>query len=165
MFHTHSQLGRCRRLSQGPWAWLGWTWGNTPRGKEVGKLFFKTLAFGTSLVVHWLRLRASNARGMGLFSGQGTKIPHVVRCGQNNINSCLWFKLGIVVSDSAWSYGLKPSVLLCPWDSPSQEYWSGLPFPPPGDLPDTGIRPASSVSPALAGGFFTTELPGKRFTV
>ena len=39
-----------------------------------------------------------------------------------------------------------------------QEYWSGLPFPPPGDLPDPGIKPAS---PALAGRFFTTELPGK----
>ena len=39
-----------------------------------------------------------------------------------------------------------------------QEYWSGLPFPPPGDLPDPGIK---AVSPALAGGFFTTELPGK----
>ena len=32
---------------------------------------------------------------------------------------------------------------------------SGLPFPPPGDLPDLGIKPQSSVSPALAGGFFT----------
>ena len=39
-----------------------------------------------------------------------------------------------------------------------QEYWSGLPFPSPGDLPDPGIEP---VSPALAGGFFTTELPRK----
>ena len=36
---------------------------------------------------------------------------------------------------------------------PRQEYWSGLPFPHPGDLPDPGIEP---VSPALAGGFFTT---------
>ena len=36
-----------------------------------------------------------------------------------------------------------------------QEYWSGLPFPPSGDLPDPGIKPASLVSPALAGGFFT----------
>ena len=34
-----------------------------------------------------------------------------------------------------------------------QEYWSGLPSPPPGDLPDPGIEPLSSVSPALAGGF------------
>ena len=39
-----------------------------------------------------------------------------------------------------------------------QEYWSGLPFPPPGDLPDPGFKPAS---PALAGGFFTTAPPGK----
>ena len=39
-----------------------------------------------------------------------------------------------------------------------QEYWSGLPFPSPGDLPDPGIEPAS---PALAGGFFTTLPPGK----
>ena len=42
-----------------------------------------------------------------------------------------------------------------------QEYWSGLPFPSPGDLPDPGTEPASLVSPALAGGFFTTEPPGK----
>ena len=41
---------------------------------------------------------------------------------------------------------------------PRQEFWSGLPFPSPGDLPDPGIKPAS---PALAGGFFTTEPPGK----
>ena len=41
---------------------------------------------------------------------------------------------------------------------PKQEYWKGLPFPSPGDLPDPGIEP---VSPALAGGFFTTVLPGK----
>ena len=36
-----------------------------------------------------------------------------------------------------------------------QEYWSGLPCPPPGDLPDPGIKPASVTSPTLAGGFFT----------
>ena len=41
------------------------------------------------------------------------------------------------------------------------EYWNGLPFPPPGDLPDSGIKPTSPVSPALAGRFFTTEPPGK----
>ena len=37
-----------------------------------------------------------------------------------------------------------------------EEYWSGLPFPPPGDLPDPGIEPTSLTSPALVGGFFTT---------
>ena len=39
-----------------------------------------------------------------------------------------------------------------------QEYWSGLPFPAPGDLPDPGIELMSLMSPALAGRFFTTEL-------
>ena len=39
-----------------------------------------------------------------------------------------------------------------------QEYWNGLSFPTPGDLPDPGIEPRS---PALAGGYFTTEPPGK----
>ena len=44
---------------------------------------------------------------------------------------------------------------------PRQEYWSGLPFPSPGDLPEPGIKPESPISPALAGVFFTTEPPGK----
>ena len=38
-----------------------------------------------------------------------------------------------------------------------REYWSGLPFPSPGDLPDLGIEPVSLRSPSLASGFFTTE--------
>ena len=40
---------------------------------------------------------------------------------------------------------------------PRQEYWSGLPFPPQGDLPDPGIKPVSLMSPALAGRFFSTS--------
>ena len=36
-----------------------------------------------------------------------------------------------------------------------QEYWSGLPIPPPGDLLDPGIKPESLISPALAGRFFS----------
>ena len=45
---------------------------------------------------------------------------------------------------------------------PRQEYWSGLPFPSLGDVPDPGIKLAS---PALAGRFFTTEPPGKSIFV
>ena len=41
-----------------------------------------------------------------------------------------------------------------------QEYWSGLPFPICRDPPNPGIKPESLASPALAGGFFTTALPG-----
>ena len=39
--------------------------------------------------------------------------------------------------------------------------WNGWPFPPPGDLPNPGIKLVSPISPALAGGFFTTEPHGK----
>ena len=38
-----------------------------------------------------------------------------------------------------------------------QEYWSGLPFPSPGDLPNPGLKPESLMSHALAGGFFTAS--------
>ena len=44
------------------------------------------------------------------------------------------------------------------WSEKKKEYWSGLPYPPPGDTANPGIEPASL---ALAGGFFTTEPPGK----
>ena len=44
---------------------------------------------------------------------------------------------------------------------PRQEYWSGLPFPSPGNLPDPGIE---HNSPALAGGSFTAESPGKTYS-
>ena len=44
---------------------------------------------------------------------------------------------------------------------PRQEYWSGLPFPPPGDLSDPGIKPLSLASPALAGRFFTANATWK----
>ena len=42
-----------------------------------------------------------------------------------------------------------------------QECWSGLPFPSPGDLPDTGIETVSSCVSTLTSGFFTTAPPGK----
>ena len=42
-----------------------------------------------------------------------------------------------------------------------QEYYSQLPFPTPGGVPHRGIKPMSPASPALVGGFFTAEPPGK----
>ena len=44
---------------------------------------------------------------------------------------------------------------------PRQEYWSGLPIPPPEDLPELGIQPKTPASPALAGRFFTFASPEK----
>ena len=62
-----------------------------------------------------------------------------------------------VVSDSAtsWTVALQAPLSMGFF---RQEYWSGLPCPPPGDLPDPGIVPTC---PALAGGFFTTAPCGK----
>ena len=46
-----------------------------------------------------------------------------------------------VVSNFLWSYGLQPFRLHCLWRFSRQEYWSGLPCPPPGDLPNPGMEP------------------------
>ena len=45
-----------------------------------------------------------------------------------------------VTSDSLWPPGWQPARLLCPWGFSRQEYWSELPCPPPGDLPNPGIE-------------------------
>ena len=50
-----------------------------------------------------------------------------------------------VVSGSLGHHGLYPSRLLCPWGFSRQEYWRGLPCPPPGDLPNPGIEPRSAL--------------------
>ena len=51
-----------------------------------------------------------------------------------------------VVSNSSRPRGWQPTSILCPWGFSRQEFWSGLPCPPPGDLPNPGIKPRS---PAL----------------
>ena len=51
--------------------------------------------------------------------------------------------------------------LFCPWGFSGQEYWSGLLFPPPGDLPNPEIEPTPLLSPSLAGGLLTTSATWK----
>jgi len=60
------------------------------------------------------------------------------------------------MSSSLQSYGLGPSRPLCPSEFSKQEHWSGLPCPPPVDLPDPGMEPTSLMSLSLADRFFTT---------
>ena len=55
-------------------------------------------------------------------------------------------------------HGLQPARLLCPWGFSRQEYWRGLPFPSPGDLPNPGIEPRS---PTLQADSLSSEPPGK----
>ena len=66
------------------------------------------------------------------------------------------------VSQSCWTLCNPQTVARQSMGFSGQEYWSGLPRPPPGDLPDPGIKPMSLVSPALACGlyhFATWEAP------
>ena len=63
-----------------------------------------------------------------------------------------------IMSDSFCSHGLSSARLFCPWGFSRQEYWSGLPCPPPGNLPNPGIEPRS---PTLQADSLPSEPPGK----
>ena len=73
----------------------------------------------------------------------------------------------VVCMLSCWvaSHSLRPNGLVprapLSMELSSQEYWSGLPFPTPGAVPDPGIEPLSPSSPVLAGEFFAMVPPGK----
>ena len=56
---------------------------------------------------------------------------------------------------------IKYHYIATPLELRKQEYWSGLSFPSPGDLPDSGVEHLSLAAPALAGRFFTAAPPGK----
>ena len=56
---------------------------------------------------------------------------------------------------------IKYHYIATPLELRKQEYWSGLSFPTPGDLPDSGVEHLSLAAPALAGRFFTAAPPGK----
>ena len=80
----------------------------------------------------------------------------------NRPTPCLYFNLMtclyVCILSHVWLF-VTPWTVACQallsMGFPRQEYWSGLPFPSPGDLPDPGIEPVTLVSPALAGGFLT----------
>ena len=73
---------------------------------------------------------------------------------------CAWELSCSVMSNSLWLRGLAQQAPLS-LGSSRQEYWSGLPFLPSGDLPDPAIEPVPLVSLVPAGGFFTAEPPKK----
>ena len=81
--------------------------------------------------------------------------------GQSPLRAFVWICVHSVVSDSfatPWTAAHQASLSL---EFSRHEYWSGLPLPTPGDLPNPGIEPDSLSPLALAGGFFTTVPPGK----
>ena len=72
--------------------------------------------------------------------------------------ACVCVLSGVQVSVTPWAVAHQATLSM---GFHRQEYWSGLPFPAPGDLHDPEILPSSLASPALADRFFTTEPPGK----
>mgnify|MGYP007134201043 CR=1 FL=1 len=74
------------------------------------------------------------------------RLEYVCVCAQSL--SCVWVTLWPVAQQAP------PSL-----EFPRRKYWSGLPFTLPGDIPNPGTEPVSLASPALAGRFFTIELP------
>ena len=107
----------------------------------------------------------SDARGAGLIPGQGAKISHASKPNNRNIiKQKQYFNKFNVLScvqlfAILWTEDHQAPLSM---GFSRQEYWSGLPFPPPGDLSDPGIEPTSPASPSVAGRFFTTEPPWKR---
>ena len=71
---------------------------------------------------------------------------------------CMWAWSVMSDSKTPWTVAHQAPLFM---GFPRQEYWSGLPFPSPGDLPDPEIEPVSLASPTLVGVFFTTAPPGK----
>ena len=77
----------------------------------------------------------------------------MVQWAQAAVTLCVWLLSSVWLFETLWTVAHQA---LLPTEFSRQEYWSGLPFPPSGDLPSPGIKPTPLVSPAWAGGFFTT---------
>ena len=100
---------------------------------------------------------ATSATGTQMFTEhQSQNLECLTVCpGYGVVHTCLLSRLSHVrLWATLWTGAPR---LLCPWDFPGQEYWGGLPCPPPGGFPNPGLELGSLMSPALAGGFFTTS--------
>ena len=85
------------------------------------------------------------------------KYSHLSRCPGESTLCCAKTLHHVQFFVTLWTVA-RP---LYPWDSPSKNTGMGLPCPPPGDLPNPGYL--RLMSPALVGGFFTSNAPGKPF--
>ena len=90
------------------------------------------------------------------FDGQGTNFQKDENTYMNPYSQN--YKLVTGLGNNGLSNELSSTRLPCPWDFPRQEYWSGLPYPPPGELPNPRIKPRSI---ALHADALTSEPAGK----
>ena len=121
----------------------------------------------------WASLCISTLTGQGACQGHKSRRIRIALTWRRGSSEVRWAAGLYQACSTRFCHSQAPSLswvqlLATPWTAahqaplsmgfPRQEYRSGLPFPSPGDLPDPGTE---SASPALAGGFFTTESPGK----
>ena len=97
------------------------------------------------------------------YSPLGQKESDTAQHLNKNILEVFHYAVCSVMSDSLRSHGPVTRQAPLSLGYSRQEYWSGLPFPPPGDLTDPGIEPMFPASPALEGRFFTTGPSRKPF--
>ena len=101
------------------------------------------------------------------YPGKQRKLWFYCGCFKANDAGTIGVSVCSVMSNSLRPYEPQVTRLLCPWGFPSKNHCNGLPFPPPGDLPDPGAESRSPVASALVSGFFffffTSEPPGNHW--
>ena len=138
-----------------------WPMDCSPLGSSVYGIFqarileWVTIPFsrGSSPSSDWTRVSHIAGRFFTGWTTKGKIVGHILL---KLIHACMLNCS--VVSNSFWLHRLQPARLLCPWGFSSQEYWSALSCPAPGDLPNPGIKPRSS---ALQMDSLPSELSGK----
>ena len=117
----------------------------------VSQSWFDKLAVQSSIHIWGSGFRTPGPKS------KDARVPCVKWCiFTYNLYTCIYSPIQLFATPWTVACQAPPSM-----GFPSQEYCSGLPYLPPRDFPDTGIKPRSPASPALAGTFSTTEPPGK----
>ena len=167
----------CRHFVWDDW-WSFLRWANVvestqgPGGLYVG--CYLTLQSSLSLTTSWPSLLPHcRVRGGSPGWREGQGLGEAWWWGVGSGPSCAWILSRVPLLVTPWAVARQAPLSR---KFSRQEYWSGLPFPTPGDLPDPEIEPTSSTSPALVGGFFcfcvcvffffffTIEPPGNHYS-
>ena len=118
---------------------------------------------------NWRKCYRAHKPSNSILTYQPTDLPtHIAAGSLRQVSDCFetWFPIVCMLSHFS-HVQLFVTPLTIAHQGPlsmgfsRQKYWSGLPFPDPGALPDPGIEPTSLTSPSSAGGSFITEPPGK----
>ena len=117
---------------------------------------------GTPMVVKWWTHCSSTAAGVGLIPGWGTKILYAVPCSKHthiHMHGMIPSLSRVRLFVTPWTVARQDPLSM---GFPRQEYWSGLSFPLPRDVPASGIESESPVAPALPADSSLSEPSGKR---